>query len=236
MKTAIIIPTYNERENIPPLVEAIAQLGLEIDVVIVDDNSPDGTGAIADALREKHGWVHVLHRAGKLGLGTAYKDGMRYALAQRAERIITMDADFSHHPCYIPDMLVMSEQFDIVIGSRYISGGGTAHWPLSRVLLSWTANMVARLVLGLHAHDCTAGFRCYRRPVLTTLGLERIRSNGYSFLVEMLFYCQQAGWRIGEIPILFEDRRQGTSKISRQEIYKAALTVFRLRLTHGRSR
>lgn len=236
MKTAIIIPTYNERENIPPLVESVGEFVPNAHVVIVDDNSPDGTGVIADALREKYGWVHVLHRAGKLGLGTAYKDGMRYALAQGAERIITMDADFSHHPRYIPDMLAASEQFDVVIGSRYIPGGGTANWPLSRVVLSWTANAVARLVLGLHAHDCTAGFRCYRRHVLTSLDLERIRSNGYSFLVEMLFYCQQAGWRIGEVPILFEDRRQGASKISQQEIYKAALTVFRLRLTHVRGR
>ncbi|RME13798.1 MAG: polyprenol monophosphomannose synthase [Ardenticatenia bacterium] len=233
MQTAIIIPTYNERENVPQLVEEIARLALGADVIIVDDNSPDGTGAVADALRETYGWVHVLHRAGKLGLGTAYKDGMRYALARGAERIITMDADFSHHPRYLPDMLAASERYDVVIGSRYVPGGGTANWPLSRVLLSWTANMVARLVLGLQAHDCTAGFRCYRRHVLTALDLERIRSNGYSFLVEMLFYCQQAGWRIGEVPILFEDRRQGVSKISRQEIYKAALTVFRLRLAGG---
>lgn len=224
MQTTIIIPTYNERENLPRLVHQLKALCLGLSVVVVDDNSPDGTGEVAETLADA-----VIHRPGKLGLGTAYIAGFRYALSQGAQRIMTMDADFSHHPRYIPDMLAASEQYDIVIGSRYVPGGGTRYWPWTRVLLSWGANTVARLLLGLRAHDCTAGFRCYHRRVLESLDLDAILSDGYSFLIELIYHCQRQGWRIGEVPILFADRRHGASKISKQEIYKAVYTVFRLR-------
>lgn len=230
MNIATIIPTYNERENLPRLIRQLLALNLGLDVIVVDDNSPDGTGDLAEELACRHERVHVVHRPGKLGLGTAHLAGFRYGLTHGAERIVTMDADFSHHPRYIPDLVAASESYDIVIGSRYVPGGGTRHWPWTRVLLSWGANMVARLSLGLEAHDCTAGFRCYRRHVLEGLDLGAIMSDGYSFLLELIYQCQLQGWRIGEVPIVFVDRQRGASKISKQEIYKAAYTVLRLRL------
>ncbi len=233
METAIIVPTYNERENIPALVDHLSCLSTPFHVIIVDDNSPDGTGQVAEELARRHSWVHVIHRPGKLGLGTAYLAGFRYAMENCAQRILTMDADFSHHPRYIPDLLAASEQYDVVIGSRYVDGGGTRHWPWYRVLLSWGANTFTRTLLGLRTHDCTAGFRCYRRYVLESIGLDSIVSDGYSFLLEVIYRCEQQGWRIGEVPIIFADRREGASKISRQEIFKAMGTVLRLRLTKG---
>jgi len=227
MKTVVIIPTYNERANIEALVKALlAQDNIEI--IIVDDNSPDGTGQIADELSRRHPGVHVIHRPAKLGLGTAHIAGFRKALAMGADRILTMDADFSHHPRYIPALLAGSQSCDLVIGSRYVEGGGTLGCNLARRLLSWGGNAFARLVLGLKARDCTAGFRCYRREVLQSIDLGQVFSDGYSFLIEMLYKCQQGGWRIGEVPILFENRRRGASKISRREVFKAAYTVLRL--------
>ncbi|HID87696.1 MAG TPA: polyprenol monophosphomannose synthase [Anaerolineae bacterium] len=233
MRAAVVIPTYNESDNIEALVEAIMALGEALQIIIVDDNSPDGTGQLAEDLAREHPVVHVLHRPAKLGLGTAYIAGFKEAFALGAERIMTMDADFSHHPRYIPQLLARSETHDLVIGSRYVDGGGILHWGLWRQVLSRTANTFARIVLGLKAHDCTAGFRCYRRQVLESIGLDHIFSDGYSFLVEMLFKCQQRGYRIAEVPIIFEDRRRGASKISRQEIFKAMYTVFRLRWEKG---
>ncbi len=230
MRTTVIVPTYNERENLPHLIAELDKLSLDVDVLIVDDNSPDGTGAVAEALARRHEWVHVLHRPGKLGLGTAYVAGFRLALADGAERILTMDADLSHHPRYIPRLLEASREYDVVIGSRYVQGGGTRHWPWYRVLLSWGANTFARAMLGLRTHDCTAGFRCYRREVLQAIEPHTIRSNGYSFLLEVVYRCERQGWRIGEVPIIFADRRRGASKISKQEIYRAMCTVWRLRL------
>ncbi|MGC8828044.1 MAG: polyprenol monophosphomannose synthase [Anaerolineae bacterium] len=231
MRVAVILPTYNERENLPPIAgEILAQEQVD-HLIVVDDNSPDGTGELADELAEKDPRIVVVHRPGKQGLGRAYVAGFRRAMELGADVIITMDADFSHHPRYIPAMLAKLDMpCDIVIGSRYVPGGGTRHWGLERQFLSAGANMVARLSLGLRAHDCTAGFRAYRRHVLESIPLDNIRSNGYSFLVEMLYRCQQAGFRVGEVPIIFEDRQRGESKISREEIYKAMLTVFRLAL------
>jgi dolichol-phosphate mannosyltransferase len=228
---AIILPTYNERDNIADLASSILSLPCDLRLIIVDDNSPDGTGDVADGLSTQDSRVRVLHRAGKLGLGTAYIAGMREAFALGAEWIMTMDADFSHHPRYIPDMLRLSNEghYDVVIGSRYIPGGGTRNWHWQRVLLSWGANRVAKLGLGLEPNDCTAGFRLYRRAVLESIALDEIFSNGYSFLLEMLFKVQQQGWHIGEVPILFADRRRGTSKISKTEIFKAGYTVMRLK-------
>lgn len=239
--TFVIVPTYNEADNIDELVTQLLALPVDLGVIVVDDNSPDGTGSLADqwaSKRPEH--VYVLHRAGKLGLGTAYVAGFRYAMdTLNASRIMTMDADFSHHPRYIPAMVEMSEQRHIVIGSRYVPGGGTLNWPRSRIWLSSTGNLVARSLLGLQAKDATAGFRLYHREVLESIPLDNIFSSGYSFLVEMLYLCQRRGWQIGEVPILFEDRRKGTTKISRHEILKAQYTLFRLflrRLRRGEPR
>jgi dolichol-phosphate mannosyltransferase len=228
VKTAVIIPTYNESDNIVTLVEEILALQTVAHIIIVDDNSPDGTGQIADELATHHQEVHVIHRPGKLGLGTAYIAGFKLALALPTDCIVTMDADFSHHPRYIPSLIAQISVYDLSIGSRYVDGGGTVNCNLWRRFLSRMGNTVARLSLGLRASDCTAGFRCYRRQVLEAIDLDTIFSNGYSFLMEMLYKCQQLGYRAGEVPIIFENRRQGASKISRSEIWKAAYTVLRL--------
>jgi dolichol-phosphate mannosyltransferase len=232
VKVAVIIPTYNERENLADLVGQILALDVQGHVIIVDDNSPDGTGELADALTARDGRVRVIHRPGKLGLGTAYVAGFRKALADGAERVLTMDADFSHHPRYIPALVSLTEQYHLGIGSRYVTGGGvTADWGIHRKFLSWGANHFARFMLGLRARDCTAGFRCYRREVLQSIDLDYIFSNGYSFLIELLYKCQQLGYTVGETPILFENRHQGSSKISRGEIFKAMYTVLRLSIS-----
>ncbi len=225
----VVVPTFNEADNLPELVAQIMALPVPISMIVVDDNSPDGTGRLADGYAEQlPGRVYALHRPGKLGLGTAYIAGFRRAFELGARRVMTMDADFSHHPRYIPAMIALSREKDVVIGSRYVPGGGTLHCTLKRRLLSWSANFVTRAALGLHARDTTAGFRLYRREVLDSIALDRIFSSGYSFLVEMLFLVQRAGWQIGEVPIVFEDRRAGTSKISRKEVYRASYTVARL--------
>jgi glycosyltransferase involved in cell wall biosynthesis len=223
-----VIPTYNERENLGLLVNNILELALGSQIVIVDDNSPDGTGDLADELSACHPDVHVIHRPGKLGLGTAHIAGMKAALTSSAHYVLTMDADFSHHPRYIPDLLRGLDQFDVVIGSRYVPGGGTLFCTAPRKALSRGANLFARTVLSLGAGDATAGFRGYRRAVLESIELDAIVSNGYSFLIEMLYRCQRKGWRIGEVPIIFENRQRGASKISRTEILKAMQTVIRL--------
>jgi len=229
MKAMMIVPTYNEQENIELLVGEILGLPVPVEVIIVDDNSPDGTGETADRLAAEHpGRVRVVHRSGKLGLGTAYIAGFKKALEMNAARIMTMDADFSHPPRYIPAMLQKCEEVDVVIGSRYVEGGGTEQCTVARKILSRGANGFAHLMLGLRARDTTAGFRCYRREVLESIDLDDIRANGYSFLIEMLFRCRQAGWRVGEVPIVFVNRLRGASKISRDEIIKAMLTVLRL--------
>ncbi|MGI6207373.1 MAG: polyprenol monophosphomannose synthase [Anaerolineae bacterium] len=228
MHIAVVIPTYNESENIVPLVEGIRALPLPTRVIVVDDNSPDGTGKLVDEMSARDSAVRALHRPAKLGLGTAHIAGIKQALAGGAEMVVTMDADFSHHPRYIPDLVAAMNHYDLCIGSRYVSGGGTLHCTLPRRLLSYGANAFARLMLGLHAHDCTAGFRCYRRGVLEKVPLDSIFSDGYSFLIEMLYLCQKSGARVGEVPITFENRRRGKSKISRKEIAAAMYTVLRL--------
>lgn len=234
MPPAIIIPTYNESENIERLVGEIRALPLDARVIVVDDHSPDGTGKLVDALAARDARVCAVHRPGKLGLGTAHIAGIRRAFELDADPILTMDADFSHDPRYLPALIAALDQFDVVIGSRYVRGGGMEGRDRKLRFVSWGANLFARTLLGLAAHDCTAGFRAYRRAVLASIDLGRIFSNGYSFLIEMLFLCQARGWRIGEVPIVYQDRRMGTSKISRAEIYKATYTV--LRLTYRRMR
>lgn len=228
--TFVIVPTYNEADNLDDLLAQLLALPVGLGAIVVDDNSPDGTGDLADRWAEGHpGRVYALHRPRKLGLGTAYIAGFKKAIHEiGAERVLTMDADFSHNPRYIPDMIDLSRSKHVVIGSRYVAGGGTRNCTRKRVLLSRGANFVARALLGLKARDATAGFRLYRREVLLSIPLDEIFSSGYSFLVEMLFLCQRRGWQIGEVPIVFEDRRKGKTKISRQEIFKAQYTVFRL--------
>lgn len=228
MDIRVIIPTYNEKDNITELVKRILDLPVGAQVIVVDDNSPDGTGQIADELAARNPRVSVVHRAGKLGLGTAYIAGFKKGLAEGADRLITMDADFSHDPTYIPALVALADHFHITIGSRYIPQGGVVNWEWQRRFLSWGANAFARAALGLKANDCTAGFRCYHREVLLNIDLDKIFSNGYSFLVEMLFKCQRQGYQVGEIPIIFANREHGQSKISQREIYKAMYTVFRL--------
>lgn len=239
--TFVIVPTYNEADNLDDLISQLLALPVDLGVIVVDDNSPDGTGRLAQQWADKHPTrVHVINRPGKMGLGTAYLAGFQKALHElQAERIMTMDADFSHHPRYIPDMIALSQRKHVVIGSRYVPGGGSRHCTWQRIWLSRIANLVARTALGLQARDATAGFRLYRREVLASIPLEQIFSSGYSFLVEMLFLCQRRGWQIGETPIIFEDRRRGQTKISRQEIWKAQYTVLRLfirRLRRGEPR
>ncbi len=236
MPATVVIPTYNERENLAALASAILALPGDLHVIVVDDHSPDGTGELADSIARTEPRFQALHRASKLGIGTAHIAGMRRALELNLDPVVTMDADFSHHPRYIPDLLKGMERCDVMIGSRYVDGGGVRFSPLARRFLSTGANGFARWMLGMKARDCTAGFRCYRREVLESIGLDRGFTNGYSFLIEMLFLCQGRGWRIGETPIVFTDRRAGKSKISRTEIFMAAYTVLRLRLQKFKAR
>jgi glycosyltransferase involved in cell wall biosynthesis len=226
----MIVPTYNEAENLAALVTALRALPGNIHVLVVDDNSPDGTGRIADGLAAQDEGVHVLHRAAKQGLGAAYKAGFAEGLRRGYTYICTMDADFSHDPERLPSLLAKAAAgYDLVVGSRYVPGGRIVGSTVMRQLISYGANWLAHTILGVTIRDCTAGFRCYRRTVLETINLDAIFSSGYSFLIEMAFYCQRAGFRSGEVPITFVNRRMGISKISRTEIYKAFYTLLRLR-------
>jgi dolichol-phosphate mannosyltransferase len=225
----VIIPTYNEVANIKPLVTQVLGQPIPLHIVIIDDNSPDGTGEKADELARLCNRLSVVHRPCKLGLGTAYLDGFRRALEGGYGYAITMDADFSHNPAYLAALVSMTKEHDIVIGSRYVPGGGSAGCALSRVLLSLSANALARFMLGLPVRDCTAGFRCYRTSVLREIELQRLFSDGYSFLVEMITRCHRRGYKIGELPIIFDNRRLGRSKISKKEILKSIYTIVRLR-------
>ena len=226
----MVVPTYNERENLARLVGRLRALPGDVHVLVVDDSSPDGTGAIADAIAACDPGVHVLHRAGKLGLGPAYRAGFRYGLEHGYDYICTMDADFSHSPESLPALIDKAASgYDLVIGSRYVRGGAVVGSPPLRKFISYAANTLAHTILGVTARDCTAGFRCYRRQVLETVDLDAIFSSGYSFLVEMAFWVERAGFRTGEVPITFVNRTEGASKISKLEIYKAMYTIARLR-------
>lgn len=224
----VVLPTYNEAENITRLVPELLALPIHLSVVVVDDNSPDDTGQLAEELATRYpSRIFVVHRPSKLGLGTAYLTGYQRAFDHGAEFILTMDADFSHPPKDIPFMLTRAAEADVVIGSRYVSGGAMISlW--QRRLLSRGANALACWLLGLQARDVTSGFRLYRRAVLESIPLDRIFSSGYSFLIEMLYLVQQRGWRIAEVPITYRDRVSGQSKISQNEIFKALYTVARL--------
>lgn len=231
MRAIIAIPTYNERENIVTLVEQIQSVAPSVDILIIDDNSPDGTGKVADDLAAQNRSVHVMHRPGKMGLGTAYIAGFRYAIEQGYDLVFEMDADFSHNPDYLPRFLELAEHADLVIGSRYIEGGGTPNWAPVRKFISGGGNIFARAVLDIPVHDCTGGYRCYRTAALRTLNLNAIRAQGYAFQVEMAYNFWKSGFRIRETPIIFEDRRVGASKMSRKIFIEAFLWVLRTRVT-----
>jgi dolichol-phosphate mannosyltransferase len=230
----VVVPTYNERENIEALLLRTLELP-RFRALVVDDGSPDGTAEVVERLRAEGMRVSLLRRPGKLGLGTAYVAGFRQALAEGAEFIFEMDADFSHDPAYLPSLLAAAEdRLDLVIGSRYVPGGGTTDWGLARQVISKGGNLYARAILGLSVMDATGGFRCYRRAVLEAINLGDIRSNGYSFQIEMAYRARCAGFRVGEVPIIFPDRRVGRSKMSRRIVAEALVTVWQLRLARAR--
>jgi dolichol-phosphate mannosyltransferase len=229
MDKLVIVPTYNERDNIDPLLEKVLSLPEGFDILIVDDNSPDGTADAVKAWQAKSDRVHLLQRPGKMGLGSAYRDGFKFALAQGAEYIFEMDADFSHDPGVLGDFLKNMQDADIVLGSRYLHGVTVVNWPLSRLILSYSANAYTRIITGLPLADATGGFKCFRRRALEGISLEKVKSEGYSFQIEISYRCWRRGFRIKEIPIVFTDRQVGVSKMSRRIIWEAAGMVWRLR-------
>src|SRR5437667_696171 len=229
MRTLIIIPTYNEIDNLTPLLKEIFSYAPETDILIVDDNSPDGTGKLADKFHQENEHVHVLHRAGKLGLGTAYIEGFKYAIEHAYDVAFEMDADFSHDPRYLPDFLKAIENADLVIGSRYIPGGDTPNCTMLRRFISGGGNIFARFMLGIPVHDCTAGYRCYRREVLESIGLDTIQAQGYAFQVELAYRTTRQGFKVVETPIVFMDRRVGKSKMSHTIFLEGFLWVLRTR-------
>ncbi len=226
MRALVVLPSYNEAQNAVPLSREVLACAAGLEVLVVDDASPDGTGDLVEKEAQRESRLHLLRRADKLGLGSAYLAGFRYGLEHGYDLVLTMDCDFSHHPRYLPDILAAALHHDLVIGSRYVPGGGISNWPLRRRVLSWCANLYTRRLLRLPVRDCTAGYRCYRRAVLQRVGIGEIRSSGYAFLEEMVLRVHRAGFRIAEIPIVFEDRTRGASKISHREIYRAAWHVL----------
>jgi len=229
-RALVIVPTYNELDNIERLVASVLEKDPRLEMLIVDDASPDGTGEVADRLAAVNTRVHVLHRAGKLGLGTAYIAGFRWALERGYDLIFEMDADFSHDPAHLPEFLSAIQDADVVLGSRYRQGRVTVvNWPMSRLILSYFANVYARAVTGLPLEDTTGGFKCFRREALAAIDLDRVRSNGYAFQIEMSFRMWRKGLRIAEIPIVFVDRTLGNSKMSKRIVSEAVWMVWRLR-------
>ena len=226
----VVVPTYNERENLPQIVPRILATDPRLDVLVVDDGSPDGTGAIADSLAAADARVHVLHRTTKEGLGRAYLAGFGWALQRDYAWVFEMDADFSHDPKYLLDLLKKVEDADLVLGSRYASGVNVINWPMSRLLLSWFANKYVRWVTGLPLTDATGGFKCFRREVLQAIPLDRVASNGYAFQVEMSYRAWKKGFTLGEIPIVFVDRVEGHSKMNKRIVREAIWMVWWLRL------
>ncbi|MEI6075652.1 MAG: polyprenol monophosphomannose synthase [Verrucomicrobiota bacterium] len=231
--TLIIVPTYNERENLPRMAARLLSLPVGVDVLVVDDNSPDGTGQLADQLAAKHPEIHVLHRAGKEGLGRAYLAGFAWALDKQYEFIFEMDCDFSHDPNEIPVFLKAAEQADLVIGSRYSGGVRVLNWPLKRLLLSRSAGVFVQCVTGMPFTDPTGGYKCFRRRALEAIGLSDVRSNGYSFQIELTHRLWRQGYTIVESPITFADRTEGTSKMSGHIVGEAFWMVWRLWLQNG---
>ena len=232
-KTLVIVPTYNERDNLPPMAERLLKLAVPVDLLVVDDNSPDGTGKIADELAAKHPNIHVLHRSEKNGLGRAYCAGFAWALERDYEFIMEMDGDFSHNPDDIPKFIEAIKDADLVLGSRYCNGIRVINWPLRRLLLSTGAGRYVRYITGMPFSDPTGGFKCFRRRALEAANLQEVRSNGYSFQIEMTHRIWRQGMKVVEVPIIFTDRFQGSSKMSGKIVREALLMVWRLWLQNG---
>ena len=228
-KTLVIVPTYNEIENIENIYQRISGAAKECDILIIDDGSPDGTGRLADQLAAKDKRVRVIHRSGKLGLGTAVIAGFRYALERPYELVITIDADLSHDPSYIPQMLGLMGEFDLVIGSRYVRDGGLVNWSVKRLLVSMFTNYMLKIILGIQQSDCSGAYKCYTAELLRKIQIDRIISKGYVFYVEVLYRAIRAGAKIKEIPIIFVNRNKGKSKLGLNEIIGYAVNVFLLR-------
>ena len=229
-RALVIVPTYNERQNIARLIESVLGQDPRLEVLVVDDGSPDGTGGIVDEIAARNGRVHALHRASKMGLGTAYLAGFAWALERPYDFVFEMDADFSHDPNHLPQFLDAIQGADLVLGSRYRHGKVTVvNWPIARLLLSYSANVYARAVTGMRLFDSTGGFKCFRRKVLEAIDLTAVRSNGYAFQIEMSFRAWNKGFRIVEIPIVFVDRTEGESKMSKKIVREAVWMVWRLR-------
>lgn len=233
-RVRVIVPTYDERENLASLVAAVLAQRCDISLLIVDDNSPDGTGRLADELAAADDRVAVLHRPRKEGIGPAYVAGFRHALTTDADVIVTMDADFSHDPADLPRLIAATADGDLALGSRYVPGGGTRGWPFYRRLISRGGGTYARLVLGVDVADLTGGFKAYRREALASMDLDRLRSDGYGFQIETVYRTLQRGFRVRELPIVFVDRRAGRSKLSRRIVLEAMVMVWRLRFERGR--
>ncbi len=230
MKTMVVVPTYNERANLEELIPRVLEQLPDIEILVVDDGSPDGTGEYADSVAAENPRVHVLHRPRKMGLGSAYVYAFTHALTTDTELIIQMDADFSHDPDVIPDLIEQAGTHDVVLGSRYITGATVVNWPLRRLFLSYFANVYTHIVTGLPLRDSTGGFKCFRRKVLGEIELDTIRSDGYSFQIEVTFRSWRKGFSVVEIPIVFVDRHSGTSKMSRRIVWEAMWLVWRLRI------
>jgi dolichol-phosphate mannosyltransferase len=229
-KILVVTPTYNEAENIPKLIPAVLRQAPNLDVLIIDDGSPDGTGNLVKQIMSSNPHVHLIERSGKQGLGTAYVAGFKYAIQNGYDYVFEMDADFSHNPNDIPVFLSMMKENDLVIGSRYIQGVRVLNWPMNRLLLSYSANVYTQIITGLPVRDATGGFKCYRIETLKAIDLDQIRSNGYAFQIEMSFKVWKKGFRLVEIPIVFKDRREGVSKMSKSIIYEAMFMLWKLRL------
>jgi dolichol-phosphate mannosyltransferase len=231
MKTTVVVPTYNERANLEQLIPRVLGQSPDIELLVVDDGSPDGTGEYADSVAAEDPRVHVLHRPGKMGLGSAYVHAFTHILQTTdAELVVQMDADFSHDPDVIPDLVRQAADYDVVLGSRYITGANVVNWPLQRLFLSYFANVYTHIITGLPLRDSTGGFKCFRRKVLAEIELGTIRSDGYSFQIEVNFRSWRKGFSMVEIPIVFVDRHAGTSKMSRRIVWEAMWLVWRLRL------
>ena len=229
-KTLVVTPTYNEADNIEVFIGQVLSQGKDIQILIVDDNSPDGTGNIVARLMEKNPNIHMIRRPGKMGLGTAYVEGFRYAIANSFDFILEMDADFSHNPEEIPRFLEKMKSCDLVVGSRYTNGVRVVNWPIRRLLLSYAANVYTRVITGMSLKDATGGFKCFKREVLEAINLDNVRSNGYAFQIEMNFKAWTKGFKVCEHPIIFVDRAVGESKMSRKIVYEAVFMVWRLKL------
>lgn len=228
-RALVCLPTYNEADNVGPITSAILAATPEVDVLVVDDNSPDGTGRLADAIAAREPRVHVLHRAGKEGLGKAYLAAFDWALARGYELVLEMDADFSHDPKYLPTMLATAREADLVLGSRYVPGGGTVNWGILRKIISRGGSLYARTILGLSIRDLTGGFKCFRRQVLEAIDLPTVECSGYAFQIELTYRTVRKGFRVKEIPIVFADRRVGQSKMSKRIVLEALRKVWSIR-------